>query len=102
MNSNSASDTGKPRLMFWLKLMMWCGVTLIIFGHYLWVGARLPETMGVPGIILVALCCAFGLILSLPTKIYLTILLMQYEAEATAPAQQAKTAAAAGTTAKHR
>lgn len=94
MSRNFVSDTTQPRLMFWLKLMMWCGITLILFGHYLWVGAKLPETMGVPGIIIVALCCAFGLILSLPTKIYLTILLMQYENEATAAEQQAKTAAA--------
>lgn len=79
MSRNLVPDATEPRLMFWLKLMMWCGIMLILFGHYLWVGARLPETMGVPGIIIVALCCAFGLILSLPTKIYLTILLMQYE-----------------------
>ncbi len=102
MTSNAAPDAKPPRLMFWLKLMMWSGISLILFGHYLWVGARLPETMGVPGIILVALCCAFGLILSLPTKIYLTILLMQYEAEATAPAQQAKTAATPVGAAKNR
>lgn len=87
----------QPRLMFWLKLMMCSGIALILFGHYLWVGARLPETMGVPGIIIVALCCALGLILSLPTKIYLTLLLMQHENEATAlqhatqSATQAKT-----------
>lgn len=102
MNSNAAPDVKPPRLMFWLKLMMWCGVTLIILGHYLWVGARLPETMGVSGIIIVALCCAFGLILSLPTKIYLTVLLMQYEAEAIAPAQQAKNAATPVGAAKNR
>lgn len=102
MSSNCVPDVKPPRLMFWLKLMMFCGITLILFGHYLWVGARLPETMGVPGIIIVALCCAFGLILSLPTKIYLTILLMQYENEATAVEQQAKAAATAGATPKNR
>jgi hypothetical protein len=67
------------RLVFWLKLVMSLGFGLILFGHYLWVGLKLPETMGVPGIIIVAGCCAFGLILSLPTKIYLTLLLMQRE-----------------------
>lgn len=91
MSRNFVPDATEPRLMFWLKLMMWCGITLILFGHYLWVGAKLPETMGVPGIIIVALCCAFGLILSLPTKIYLTILLMQHENAAAE--QQAKAAA---------
>jgi|GEM_PF-560050 len=82
----TAALAASKRLMFWLKLVMCCGITLIIFGHYLWVGAKLPETMGVQGIIIVALCCALGLILSLPTKIYLTLLLMQYENEQQAAA----------------
>lgn len=77
----TAAVAASKRLMFWLKLVMFAGIALIIFGHYLWVGAKLPETMGVQGIIIVALCCALGLILSLPTKIYLTLLLMQYENE---------------------
>ncbi|WP_333797152.1 hypothetical protein [Rheinheimera sp.] len=83
----TAALAASKRLMFWLKLVMLSGITLIIFGHYLWLGAKLPETMGVQGIIIVALCCALGLILSLPTKIYLTLLLMQYENEQQAIAQ---------------
>lgn len=71
-----------PPQVFWLKLVMMTGFGLLLFGHYLWVGLKLPETMGVPGIIIVAGCCAFGLILSLPTKIYLTLLLMQRESAA--------------------
>ncbi len=67
-------------LLFWLKLLMVTGICFILLGHYLWVVADLPASMGVPGIIIVAGCCAFGLILSLPTKIYLTLLLMQREA----------------------
>lgn len=77
----AAAKTAKPRALFWLKALMLSGIALIIFGHYLWVGLKLPETMGVSGIILVAACCALGLILSLPTKIYLTLLLMQHESE---------------------
>jgi hypothetical protein len=77
--SQSASRVVKEPLLFWLKLLMLTGIALILFGHYLWVGLQLPERMGVPGIIIVAGCCAFGLILSLPTKIYLTLLLMQRE-----------------------
>jgi hypothetical protein len=46
--------------------------------------------MGVNGIILIGLCCALGLILSLPTKIYLTLLLMKREAERKASAEQQK------------
>jgi hypothetical protein len=64
-----------------LKMLMLCGISLLIFGHYLWSGLKLHETMGVQGIILIGLCCALGLILSLPTKIYLTLLLMKREAE---------------------
>ena len=77
----SASRVGQEPLLMWLKLLMLTGIALILFGHYLWVGLQLPERMGVPGIIIVAGCCAFGLILSLPTKIYLTLLLMQRESE---------------------
>lgn len=87
VTQRTAALAATKRLMFWLKLVMLSGISLIIFGHYLWVGAKLPETMGVQGIIIVALCCALGLILSLPTKIYLTLLLMQYENEHQAIAQ---------------
>ena len=89
--NQSASRVVKEPLLFWLKMLMLTGIALIVFGHYLWVGLQLPERMGVPGIIIVAGCCALGLILSLPTKIYLTILLMQYENAAAE--QQAKAAA---------
>lgn len=86
MSRTTAADTNPKRqstqLVLWLKLVMSLGFGLILFGHYLWVGLELPETMGVPGIIIVAGCCAFGLILSLPTKIYLTLLLMQRESAA--------------------
>ncbi len=64
-----------------LKVIMLCGIGLIIFGHYLWVGLRIHESMGVPGITIIAACCALGLILSLPTKMYLTFLLMKHEAQ---------------------
>ncbi|WP_213999410.1 hypothetical protein [Arsukibacterium sp.] len=86
MASNSEPQVAErpavnPPQLFWLKLVMLVGVAMIILGHFLWVGLELPQTMGVPGIILVAACCAIGLILSLPTKIYLTLLLMQHESE---------------------
>lgn len=73
-----------------LKIIMLCGIGLLIFGHYLWSGLKLHETMGVQGIILIGLCCALGLILSLPTKIYLTLLLMKREAERKKAAGQAE------------
>ncbi|MFN6970254.1 MAG: hypothetical protein ACK4NN_05270 [Rheinheimera sp.] len=78
--SDKDSQSRLSPQIFWLKLVMFLGFGLFLFGHYLWVGLKLPETMGVPGIMIVAGCCAVGLILSLPTKIYLTLLLMQREA----------------------
>ncbi|ATC92993.1 hypothetical protein [Pseudoalteromonas tunicata] len=62
-----------------LKIIMFCGIGLILLGHYLLTGLAINETMGVKGIIIIAACIALGLIMSLPTKIYLTILLMQNE-----------------------
>lgn len=64
-----------------LKIVMLCGIALLVLGHYLWSGLKIQESMGVQGIILIGLCCALGLILSLPTKIYLTILLMKRESD---------------------
>jgi len=64
-----------------LKIVMLCGLSLLVLGHYLWSGLKLHESMGVQGIILIGACCALGLILSLPTKIYLTILLMKRESD---------------------
>lgn len=65
-----------------LKALMWTGFALLLLGHYLWSGLQLQQRLGVTGIILIGCCCALGLILSLPTKIYLTILLMKHEAQA--------------------
>ena len=62
-----------------LKIAMFSGISLIVFGHYLWVVAQIHLSMGIQGIMIIAGCCAFGVILSLPTKIYLTILLMARE-----------------------
>lgn len=68
-----------------LKAIMVLGFAIFLFGHYLWIFANLPEKMGVTGIVIVAACCAIGLMLSLPTKIYLTMLLMQWEEKAKHP-----------------
>lgn len=64
-----------------LKIAMVSGVALIALGHYLWVVERIHVTHGINGIMTIAACCAVGVILSLPTKIYLTLLLMAHEAE---------------------
>jgi hypothetical protein len=62
-----------------LKGMMFFGVFLLLLGHYFLSYADLPASMGVNGIIICAACIAFGLIFSLPTKVYLTFLLVQRE-----------------------
>ncbi|MCG7532816.1 hypothetical protein MHM98_15905 [Psychrobium sp. MM17-31] len=62
-----------------LQIIMLIGICLILLGHYFISYANLPETMGVKGIIISAMCIALGIIFSLPTKIYLTILLMRRE-----------------------
>lgn len=72
-------------LILILKLLMFVGFAVFALGHFLWIFADLPESMGVNGIIIVAACCALGLALSLPTKIYLTMLLMQWEEKAKTP-----------------
>jgi hypothetical protein len=70
------SELMQIRLM---KVFIVVGISLLVLGHYLLSYADLPATMGVTGIIISASCIAFGLIFSLPTKMYLTFLLMKRE-----------------------
>ncbi|MDP2560446.1 hypothetical protein [Psychrobium sp. 1_MG-2023] len=62
-----------------LQVVMVIGLGLILLGHYFISYANYPEKYGVTGIIISAMCVAVGIIMSLPTKIYLTILLMRSE-----------------------
>ncbi|SJN23287.1 conserved protein of unknown function [Pseudoalteromonas sp. JB197] len=48
-------------------------------GHALIVSSYFTRQHGINGIIIAAACIAIGVLLSLPTKIYLTILLMEAE-----------------------
>ncbi|PSJ45604.1 hypothetical protein C7H85_09460 [Zobellella endophytica] len=61
-----------------LKGVMLVGIGLILLGVYLHNSARM-EALGVRGILLSAGCVALGMILSLPTKMYLTFMLMKRE-----------------------
>ena len=65
-----------------LKISITVGLCLIVLGIYLHMFSPQMEELGVTGIIISATCIAIGFIFSLPTKIYLTILLMKQEAEA--------------------
>lgn len=64
-----------------LKISITIGLCLIALGIYLHMFSPQMEELGVTGIIISASCIALGFIFSLPTKIYLTILLMKQEAE---------------------
>jgi membrane-bound ClpP family serine protease len=62
-----------------LKTSIVLGLCLIIAGHALIVSSYFTHQYGIKGIIISAACIAVGVLLSLPTKIYLTILLMEAE-----------------------
>ncbi|MFH7563867.1 hypothetical protein [Oceanimonas smirnovii] len=66
------------RLIRVLKTAMIIGVCLILTGIYLH-NSHYMEQLGITGILISAGCVAFGMILSLPTKMYLTFVLMKRE-----------------------
>lgn len=70
-----------------LKIIIVIGLCLLLLGHYLISYANIPQTMGVTGMIISAACVAIGLILSLPTKMYLTFLLVKRENDRRKPKQ---------------
>ena len=67
------------RIIFILKTSIILGISLILLGIYLHNYNETIEAMGVQGIIISAICVAFGMVLSLPTKMYLTFLLVKRE-----------------------
>lgn len=70
---------GEDKIIKLLKVFIILGICLLLLGHYLLSYANLPETMGVTGIIICSMCIAFGLLFSLPTKMYLTFILVTRE-----------------------
>ena len=69
------------KLILTLKICISVGICLITLGIYLHNFNETGEAMGVQGIIISAMCVAFGMALSLPTKMYLTFLLVKRETE---------------------
>lgn len=69
------------KLILLLKVCIIFGMSLIMLGVYLHNFNETIEAMGVAGIIMSALCVALGMVLSLPTKMYLTFLLIKGESE---------------------
>lgn len=68
-------------LLTTLKLLMILGILLICTGIYLHNFSETMEEMGVTGIVISACFVAIGMILSLPTKMYLTFIWVKREAE---------------------
>ncbi|TPH14431.1 hypothetical protein [Litorilituus lipolyticus] len=71
----------EERLILLLKISIFIGLCLLLLGIYLHNFSEYMESLGVTGIIISALCIALGLIFSLPTKMYLTFLLVKRESE---------------------
>ncbi|NMM40430.1 hypothetical protein [Pseudoalteromonas arctica] len=71
----------EQKLIRILKIFIILGISLILAGHYLLVSDLLAEQNSIHGIMIGATFIAVGILFSLPTKIYLTIVLMNIEAE---------------------
>ncbi|NVK24888.1 MAG: hypothetical protein HWE10_08165 [Gammaproteobacteria bacterium] len=69
------------KLLTLLKVIMITGLLLIATGHYLLSYSSVPATYGVNGLILSGALMAFGIVLSLPTKMYLTFIFVKNENE---------------------
>ena len=71
----------EERLIILLKTSIAIGLSLLLLGVYLHIFSDYIASLGVSGIIISAMCIAFGLVFSLPTKMYLTFLLVKRESE---------------------
>lgn len=70
------NDNGLIKL---LKICIVIGLCLILLGIYFHNFSEYMESLGVTGIVISAACIALGMVLSLPTKMYLTFLLVKRE-----------------------
>ncbi|MEP4892390.1 MAG: hypothetical protein ABJV04_20425 [Aliiglaciecola sp.] len=71
------------RVMTLLKVVMFSGLCLITLGIYLHLFNQTIDEMGVQGIIISAACVAVGMVMSLPTKMIITFILVKRESEHT-------------------
>ena len=71
-----------------LQTFIAIGISLILLGHYLLSYTDFTERYGVMGIMICAGCIALGFACSLPTKMYLTFVLVKRENEQTIKARQ--------------
>jgi hypothetical protein len=69
------------KVILTLKIIIVIGLSLISLGIYFHLFSETIEEMGVNGIIISAACVAIGMALSLPTKMFLTFVLVKREQE---------------------
>lgn len=69
----------EKKLLRILKVCMISGLLLLIVGHVVLSVTFIYEHIGYHGYVLGAALSAIGIVLSLPTKLYLTVLLMEHE-----------------------
>lgn len=81
MDADKEAIVTDQKLILLLKTCISMGICLILTGIYLHNFNETVEAMGVKGIIISAMCVAFGMVLSLPTKMYLTFILVKREAD---------------------
>lgn len=62
-----------------MKVVMVLGICLFLLGHYLLTYTSVPETYGIKGLAFSGGLMAVGLIMSLPTKMYLTFVWVKGE-----------------------
>lgn len=82
-----------------LQIVMVSGLVLILLGIYFHMYNDTIEAMGVTGIVISACSVAMGMIMSLPTKMYLTFVLVKREEDIKA-AKKAKNKEAQNTEAQ--
>jgi len=71
----------EKKLIRLLKISIFIGLCLLLLGVYLHNFSEYIDSLGVQGIVISATCIALGLVFSLPTKMYLTFLLVKRENE---------------------
>ncbi|MBO9491678.1 hypothetical protein J7384_15020 [Endozoicomonas sp. G2_1] len=79
MSKQLSAKQAEQKTIFVLKVFIVIGLCLLLTGHILMEYVHLPEKMGVAGMVISASCIAFGLVFSLPTKMYLTFILVKRE-----------------------
>ncbi|MFT6896353.1 MAG: uncharacterized membrane protein YidH (DUF202 family) [Paraglaciecola sp.] len=78
---NRGARVTDKKILLILKTCITIGILLILLGIYFHNFSEKIDDMGVTGITISAMCIALGMILSLPTKMYLTFILVKQESD---------------------